>query len=103
MAESGWLTRDESAELAGTYCLACAALLRLVLWSEVCFHCGVAAASETEAERDGWRYFADGWGELVPFCAVCVASEFGIAPPRADGDGIRAGSEPDGKENGAEP
>ncbi len=103
MAECGWLTRDESAEFAGTYCLACAALLRLVRWSESCSHCGVAAGSETEAERDGWRYFVDGWGELVPFCAVCVASEFGIAPPRARGNGIRTGSELDGEESGAGP
>lgn len=80
MDEHGWLTREPGQEYPGTYCLDCASLLGLVLWSEHCTFCGIEAQSEAAAEREGWRYFADAWGKLVPFCAVCLASEFGIAP-----------------------
>lgn len=83
MEEFGWLTRDPGCEYPGTYCLDCASLLGLVLWSEHCALCGIEAVSAEATEREGWRYFADGWGHLVPFCAVCVAAEFGIAPPSA--------------------
>lgn len=79
----GWLTRAPGRDYPGTYCLGCASLLGLVLWSEHCSLCGTEAASEEAAEREGWRYFADPWGQLVPFCPVCVASEFGIAPAAA--------------------
>jgi hypothetical protein len=81
MVERGWLTRDLGSEFPGTYCLGCASLLRLVLWSEVCSACGIRVESEEAAEREGWRYFTDPLGQLVPFCAICVAAEFGIAPP----------------------
>jgi hypothetical protein len=80
MDEHGWLTRDATNDFPGVYCVGCASLLRLVLWSEECVQCGVKADSETAAERDGWRYFADELGQLVPFCPVCVAVVFGIAP-----------------------
>ena len=80
MDEQGWLTRDGASEFPGTYCIRCASLLRLVLWAEDCASCGTEAASEDAAERDGWRYFANELGQLVPFCAACVASEFGIGP-----------------------
>ena len=83
MDEHGWLTRALGQEYPGTYCLDCASLLGLVLWSEHCSLCGLEAESEESVEREGWRYFADGWGQLVPFCAVCLAAEFGIAPPAA--------------------
>jgi hypothetical protein len=84
MDEHGWLTRALGQEYPGTYCLDCASLLGLVLWSEHCSLCGLEAESEESVEREGWRYFADGWGQLVPFCAVCLAAEFGIAPPAAE-------------------
>lgn len=80
MDELGWLTRGPADDFPGTYCLGCASLLGLVLWSEHCTLCGREAASEEAAEREGWRYFADAWGALAAFCPVCVASEFGIAP-----------------------
>jgi hypothetical protein len=83
MEENGWLTRDASNDFPGVYCVGCASLLRLVLWSEECAECDVKADSESAAERDGWRYFADELGQLVPFCPVCTAMLFGIAPPQA--------------------
>jgi len=33
----------------------------------VCTECG-RAVNEADAEREGWRYFSDGLGELLPFC-----------------------------------
>jgi hypothetical protein len=79
----GFVRRAADEPFAGTYCLDCASLLRLVLWSETCRRCGAHAASESAAERDGWRYFVGSSGRLVPCCAVCAASEYGIAPPAA--------------------
>ncbi len=81
MDEEGWVTREAGREFPGNYCFGCASLLRLVLWSESCASCGVEAESERAAERDGWRYFQDKLGQLVPLCPSCTASVFGIAPP----------------------
>ena len=96
MDEQGWITRAATTDFAGVYCIGCASLLRLVLWSERCSDCGVTADDESAAERDGWRYFADGWGQLVPFCPVCVAALFGIAPPLAAQSGELPGPAADG-------
>lgn len=85
--EDGWITRDSTSDFPGVYCIACASLLRLVLWSEQCTDCGVLAESETAAERDGWRYFADELGQLVPFCPACAAVVLAIAPSTAAGTG----------------
>ena len=83
MDEHGWITRDEPCDFPGVYCIGCASLLRLVLWSEECTDCGVVADSETAAERDGWRYFADELGQLVPFCPTCAAAVLATAPSTA--------------------
>jgi hypothetical protein len=82
MDDQGWLRRDATSGFPGVYCVGCASLLRLVLWSEECAQCAVRTDSESAAERDGWRYFADELGRLVPFCPVCTAMLFGIAPPQ---------------------
>ena len=73
MIDDGWITRDARSDFPGIYCIPCASLLRLVLWSEQCADCGMVADSESAAERDGWRYFADDLGQLVPFCPICAA------------------------------
>ena len=83
MDEHGWITRKGNSDFPGNYCLGCASLLRIVRWSAQCTTCGAAARSEHVAEREGWRYFADEMGELLPFCADCIAYEFGIAPKSA--------------------
>lgn len=73
--EQGWLETEPESRLPGSFCLACAALLRLVPWSERCSSCGTRAASESAAERDGWRYFYDRLGQLLPLCPPCTDLE----------------------------
>jgi hypothetical protein len=85
MEAHGWLVRDAPSDFPGVYCIGCASLLRLVLWSEECTECTVLAESESAAERDGWRYFADELGQLVPFCPACAAAVLAIAPSTASG------------------
>ena len=43
-----------------------------------CVECG-READEEKAEREGWRFFSDGAGELLPFCPDCAEREFGMA------------------------
>lgn len=95
MDDEGWVTRDEQSDFPGIYCTSCASLLRLVLWSEECAGCGVEASSESVAERDGWRYFADELGQLVPFCPPCAVGLLATAPPATAGsaDAGRSGDE----------
>ncbi len=39
-----------------------------------CAECGRMTAN---AERDGFMYWSDGVGELIPYCTGCAAREFG--------------------------
>lgn len=41
-----------------------------------CTECGRVVV-ERDAERDGWRYWSDGVGELLPFCPDCSRRELG--------------------------
>jgi hypothetical protein len=40
-----------------------------------CANCG-RPVRESEAEEAGWRFYSDGVGELLPFCALCTYREF---------------------------
>ena len=42
-----------------------------------CSECGRLS---DDPERDGWRYYPDGAGELLPFCAECSRREFRRLP-----------------------
>ena len=48
-----------------------------------CVECGREAGEEA-AEREGWRFFSDGAGELLPFCPGCAEREFGTLKPACD-------------------
>lgn len=88
--EHGWVTRDDVKDLSGTYCLSCAAHLRLIRWSEECVKCGKPAASERIAQREGWRYFADALGRLLPFCPGCAEFELELSRPSRTTDDNRS-------------
>ena len=73
MAEEGWAVSPLSSAVPGTYCLRCAAALRLLDWSLACVDCGVTVESEQAAEECGWRFFPDELGQLQPHCGLCTA------------------------------
>jgi hypothetical protein len=73
MAEEGWAVSPLSSAVPGTYCLGCAAALRLLDWSLACVDCGATVVSEQAAEERGWRFFPDELGQLQPHCGLCSA------------------------------
>lgn len=72
MGDLGWVVREDGDDLSGSYCLQCAAALRLLPWFERCAICEATVDDEEEAEQSGWRYFTDGHGDLHPCCPACV-------------------------------
>ncbi len=82
IAELGWVVCEPGDELSGTYCLPCAASLRLLPWFERCAICEATVEDEEEAEQAGWRYFADGHGALHPCCPACVERTARLRAPR---------------------
>ncbi len=72
MRSTGWAVRVAPANFEGVYCLECASALRLVPWWATCSDCGRASCDEAQAEKEGWRYFLDGMGELHPYCPSCL-------------------------------
>jgi hypothetical protein len=40
-----------------------------------CVNCG-RVGPEAGAKEAGWRFYCDGVGELLPFCALCAYREF---------------------------
>jgi hypothetical protein len=73
MLEEGWAVSPLSSAVPGTYCLGCAAALRLLDWSLACVDCGATVVSEQAAEERGWRFFPDELGQLQPHCGLCSA------------------------------
>ena len=45
-----------------------------------CVECG-READEEAVELEGWRFYSDGAGELLPFCPDCAEREFGTRKP----------------------
>jgi len=72
MGELGWVADASTSELPGSYCVRCASSLRLIPWSERCAVCGATVDNEDVADDAGWRYYADGEGELHVFCPSCA-------------------------------
>jgi len=78
MLEEGWVDDAQFLAGGGTYCRACAHLLRLLRLAESCRWCGVAMVEEERAELEGWAYYADEIGILHPCCPGCLSELFGI-------------------------
>jgi hypothetical protein len=72
MDAAGWAVRPLPAGFAGSYCLDCASALQLLPWSIDCSECGRKVADERVAERQGWRFHADVFGNLEPYCGDCT-------------------------------
>lgn len=72
MREHGWTVRTLPAGFAGAYCRDCAAALHLLPWTICCSECGLQKANEAAAERAGFRYFLDRFGQLAPLCGTCA-------------------------------
>jgi hypothetical protein len=49
---------------------------------DVCAVCGVSVDSEDIEDTNGWRWFSDGRGGLLPLCPDCPVPE-PLAPPEA--------------------
>ena len=81
MKQAGWAVRRDAAGFAGAYCLDCAEALHLLPSLLRCAECGQPVANDERAERNGWRYWSDGVGELHPYCPSCAAREFDQAAP----------------------
>ena len=73
MTEHGWTIVPASAAVPGTYCMSCASALRMLDWFIRCVDCGDVVDGEAEAERCGWRFYADELGQLQPHCGFCSA------------------------------
>ena len=100
MIDDGWITRDARSDFPGIYCIPCASLLRLVLWSEQCADCGMVADSESAAERDGWRYFADDLGNSCRSVRSVLLSFFPL--PRVVRPAMTRRNSSVGRETGVE-
>ena len=74
----GWVRDTGSVAAGGTYCRACAHLLRISRLAEHCAWCEAPMVEEEAAESIGWAYFADALGEFHPCCPGCLAERFGI-------------------------
>lgn len=72
METHGWAVSPPAATVPGSYCLACASALRMLQWFVRCLACGATVESETAAEREGWRFYADELGQLQPYCPICA-------------------------------
>jgi hypothetical protein len=72
MDDVGWTVRRPRAGFAGAYCADCANALRLLPWTMACSECGSQIDDEEHAERNGWRYWSDELGGLVPRCPACA-------------------------------
>jgi hypothetical protein len=77
MRVRGWTTQPSDGVLPGHYCRECASALQMIDTLVRCSECGRAVESEAAAERLGWRYYADGMGELVPLCGKCGSARSG--------------------------
>ena len=50
-----------------------------------CVNCG-RVGREADAKEAGWRFYSDGVGELLPFCALCAYREFRPDAPASTDD-----------------
>jgi hypothetical protein len=78
MVDAGWVA-DDVLFTGGVYCRPCAHLLRIARRDERCAWCAAPLVEEERAEREGWVYFSDEYGELHACCPACLARTFGIA------------------------
>jgi hypothetical protein len=40
--------------------------------------CSECRRMSADPDAEGWRYFSDGVGELLPYCPACAEREFGL-------------------------
>ncbi len=52
-----------------------------VLSETTCVVCGAATNADEIEDTNGWRWFSDGRGGLLPLCASCPVPEELLRPP----------------------
>jgi hypothetical protein len=78
MLEAGWVSDACLLPGGGAFCRPCAHLLGIARLVEQCAWCRAPLVEEARAQLDGWGYYVDVLGQLLPCCPGCLAERFRI-------------------------
>ena len=81
MGDLGWVVREEGDDLSGSYCLQCAAALRLLPWFERCAICEATVDDDEidDAAIDWESVEGAGWAQHDPQIGVDYAGQWVVA------------------------